>query len=375
MTIIKIVLTGIAFLHGIIHLMGFVTGLGIAEVKGMTNNTLIPLSQQLLKGYGILWLVACVLFLITAIGLSLNKDWWRIFALVGIIISQVLIVIWWHDAKAGTIANIILLIAVIISSITGGFRSMVSNEIQAMFKNVEKRDVVVTEEMLAKYPAPVQKHLRYAGVVGRKLISSVRLKQTGRIRRGADQPWMDFTATQYYSIKKPGFVWSVDARMNNLPFFIGRDKYMDGEGHMLIKALGVYPVVDATGKEMKQGTMLRYLNELMWFPLAYLEDYLKFEAIDDTSAKVTFTDKGESVEATLIFDEEGKIKDFIAMRYMDNDGSFRFEKWTTPVESYGEFNGLRVPLSGAGVWKLPEGDLRYIELHITEMEFDKAETY
>ena len=54
--------------------------------------------------------------------------------------------------------------------------------------------------------------------------------------------------------------------MNPLMAVVGRDKYVNGRGEMLIKILGLLPVVDARGPEMDQGTMLRYLAEMTWFP-------------------------------------------------------------------------------------------------------------
>lgn len=41
-----------------------------------------------------------------------------------------------------------------------------------------------------------------------------------------------------------------------------------------------------------------------------------------------------------------------------------------PVYEYGELAGLKLPVSGKAVWKLPEGDLEYIDMTITELQYD-----
>jgi len=40
----------------------------------------------------------------------------------------------------------------------------------------------------------------------------------------------------------------------------------------------------ATGSEIDQGAMMRYLNEMTWFPAAFLGENISWRAIDDTSA-------------------------------------------------------------------------------------------
>lgn len=112
---IKIFITLILALHGLINLMGFVNGFGIIEIKEFTNKTLFVINPIMMKIFGILWLISCLIFLITVIGLFINQEWWVITALVGIIISQILIIIWWNDAKFGTIANLIILITLVLS--------------------------------------------------------------------------------------------------------------------------------------------------------------------------------------------------------------------------------------------------------------------
>ncbi len=66
--------------------------------------------------------------------------------------------------------------------------------------------------------------------------------------------------------------------------------YAGGEGRMLIKAGSLFTVVDDRGPERDQGSMMRYLSEMIWFPTAFLEDNVSIESINDDSARVTLTD-------------------------------------------------------------------------------------
>lgn len=54
---------------------------------------------------------------------------------------------------------------------------------------------------------------------------------------------------------------------------------------MEIKALSLIPVVNSTGKEIDQGTMGRFLAEIVWFPSAALNNYIQWEELGNYSAK------------------------------------------------------------------------------------------
>lgn len=282
---------------------------------------------------------------------------------------------WWK-------ITILVLSAVIVLGVTlvyvdeRLFDSKVEKEVKELFEAVEaKEPEIITEEDLKGLPEPVQKHLSYAGVVGRKKVKSVRLKQEGRFRQGEDGSWMSFEAEQYYTTKQPGFIWKTD--MNYLPLVsvVGRDKYYDGEGNMLIKLPPFIIIAEARGDDIDQGTLVRYLNEIMWFPTAYLSDYISWEPIDSTSARAIMTDHGATVSAVLHFDKDGRLVNFVADRYYAGGNEANLETWATPIKEYGEMEGLRIPVKGEGVWKLDSGDFTYIELQLTELEYGLPEVY
>jgi hypothetical protein len=252
-----------------------------------------------------------------------------------------------------------------------------SKEIDKIFtQHQERKQVIVTEEMLQKLPEPVKRYLVYTGVLGKPIIQTVRLKQVGKIRKDAEQPWMNFEAKEYYSSNSPCFLWVAYMKFFGLPLVKVRDFYMEGKGNILVKAVSLFTVANSAGKEMDQGAMMRYLNEMMWFPSAFLRDNISFESIDSNSARVTLKDMGKSVTATMYFDFEGKLTNFMAPRYRDmGKNKFELENWSTPIREYGEFEGLKLPLRGAGVWNLKEGDLEYIDLTVTDLKYNPDEPY
>lgn len=232
-------------------------------------------------------------------------------------------------------------------------------------------NTTVTTDMLQHLPAPVQRYLTYTGVVGQPWIDTVRVQYAGKFRLGADKPWMGITATQFYTTDPPGFLWKARFKLAGLPLFMGRDTYKNGHGHMYGKLAGLFTLFDARGDKMDQGTMLRYLQEMTWFPIAFLGDNISWQAVDDHCAVVTFHDADRSVSARVFFDDSGRLINFVAQRYRETDGSYSLDTWTTPLTAYGPRAGLNLPVRGLGVWRLESGDLPYIDIHINEIAYNE----
>lgn len=229
----------------------------------------------------------------------------------------------------------------------------------------------ITEAHLLALPEVVQRYLRYSQVIGKEPIRTVRLKQRGKFRQSPRLPWMKLDAEEYYSVNPPGFVWVGTLRTGGFPFVRARDRYRDGKGNMQIKLGTVLTIADPTGAAMDQASMTRYLNEMMWFPTAFLGPNVSFEPVDQTSAKVTLTEVGKHVTATMYFDDEGRPTDFVAPRSYGEG----LETWSTPLTAYGAFGGFNLPVRGKAVWKLQAGDFEYIDVVITDLEYNVTTPY
>ncbi len=227
----------------------------------------------------------------------------------------------------------------------------------------------ITEDMLANLPAPVQRYMHYTGVVGKPWIETVRLYQSGRFRRGVDQPWMGMSAMQEYTTDPPGFVWKARFKMWGLPLFRARDSYQEGHGRMFGKTAGLFTLFDARGEGFDQAALVRYLSEVIWFPTAFLGENFVWQGLDEGSAQVTITDSGRSVSGTMFFDGEGRPTRFIAPRY--NSDLNRIVPWETPIDQHASLNGLNIPTRGRVSWKLADGDLTYWDGSITQIEYNK----
>ncbi len=251
------------------------------------------------------------------------------------------------------------------------FDKRVEHEVQELRSAAHSDSKIVTEAMLEGLPQPVHRYLSYTGVVGKPMVETVQLHQSGAMHPSNRLPWIPLEADQYYSVNPPGFIWDGKIRIGPFPLMRARDRYLAGAGNMQVKVCSLFPVVNATGPEMDQGSMMRYLSEMIWFPSAFLSPNISFEPIDDHSAKVTFADHGRSVDATMYFDDEGRMTNLVAQRFRSVGTTFELATWETPITEYGQFEGLKLPIRGQAVWKLLEGDFAYIDVEITDIRYNE----
>lgn len=369
---LRIALVSLLVIHGLIHLLGFVKAFGLAEVPQLRGATLFALGPGWQRPIGALWLVAGVavigaasLYLVSAAG------WWRL-GLAAAIVSQVLIVYAWPDAKVGTLPNVVLAIAVLVGWADARFERGTDAAVAALYAGpAPAASPVITEAEVAALPAPVARWLTIAGVIGRPRAYAIRLRQRGALRTEPGAALMPATAEQYVDLVRPGFVWSVEVTMKRVIPVRGRDVLLDGRGSMRIAAAALVTIVDASGPPIDQGALLRFLGELMWAPSAALAPYLTWTAVDDRHADATLVWGDASVTGRFAFDEAGRPVGFTARRYLGGGPDAKLEDWEARADAWAIHDGVLVPVRGVVSWRLAKGLFEYYPWEVTALEHDR----
>lgn len=361
---------GLLLVHGLIHLAGFVTPWKLSDVSQPSGRTIVPLSGAAIRLGGLLWLIVAIALVSAAIARLTNRESWWLTAVPAIVASQLLIVSQWGDAWAGTMANLLLAIAVAVAAGTQTFHQANLQVARDLLANASTTaPPVLGLEDIAVLPDPVRRWIEASGAVGRPRARTVRLLQRGGLRTGPNQPYMPAEARQYFTIDSPGFVWTVDVTMMRIVPVVGRDIYIDGRARMFIKAGGLVTVADGTGPTFDQGTALRFLGEIIWFPSAAIAPYISWKALDDRRAQATLNVKGVTVSAVFEFNEAGRIVGLTGQRYYDGRS---LETWVIPVTEWKTIRGIEMPVRGGAVWKLAAGDFDYYRWEILDVETNRA---
>jgi hypothetical protein len=364
----KFIFSFILVTHGLIHVLGF-----------LSAYTLIGYDKQISgisKPIGVFWLLTSILFLVAAVLLLTHKNWFYL-ALLGVLISQILIVLVWKDAKFGTFANIIILLVSLSALGQQRFQKMVNDESSELLKQVSHNtSKIISENDLNQLPPIISTWVKNSGVINHPEIVAVRLKQKGEMRTKPSGKWMPFSATQYFNVKNPSFVWNTNVEAMSVINMVGRNKLSDGSGEMLIKLAALIPVVNESDNEqINSGAMIRYLAEICWFPSAALNDYISWTPIDETSAEGTFTYKDHSVSGVFSFNTSGDLISFEADRYYGGNKDATLETWRVETLSFKEFDGIKIPNKNKVIWKLSDGDFTWLNLEITDIEFNPSKIY
>lgn len=354
-------------LHGLIHLMGTAKAFGWAEVAALTKP--IP------KPWGMLWTLAALLFCTTAGLLFLGYDRWWMLSVMAVVLSQALIIAYGRDARFGTVANLLVGLAVVVAAASWNFRRAYVHAAEQAVQASNALPVhVLSEADLAPMPLPVQRYLRATGAVGKPRPRNMRLCFQGDIR-STDGPWMPFTTVQTNTFATPTRFFWMDATMKGLPTK-GLHAYDNGTASMRIKLLGLFQVMEAHGPEMDTAETVTWFNDLCLFaPGALVDERISWAAIDDRSAQASFAHNGIRISAVLVFDAQDHLVDFISDdRYaLLDDQAPRKCRFSTPASEHGPIAGLVLPHYGETVWMLPDGPFTYGRFRLRSVEYDVKE--
>lgn len=356
-------------IHGLIHLMGPAKAFGLADVHQLT--------QPISRGAGLVWLVASAAMLVAAALLILAPRVWWIAGLVAVALSQGVIVTSWSDAKFGTIANLIVLAAVVYGFASRGpisFRATYEREVTERSTRPVPRDRV-TEADLERLPDPVRRYVQASGALGQPEVHDFRASWTGRIRAGPDDTWMEFTAEQRNFVEDPARFFLMDARRGGLPVDVFH-AFREGRATMRVRLLSLLSLVDAWGPDLDRAETVTLFNDLcLLAPGALVDKNIRWEPIDERSARGFYSVGANTVSAVLHFNAADELVDFVSddrLAASPDGKEFVRERWSTPVSEYRSFGPLRLMSRGEGRWHPPSGDFAYFQAELLDVEMNVA---
>jgi hypothetical protein len=348
--------------HALLHLLGLAKAFGWSELRELT----LPIS----KPWGLVWGAAALLLLGYAGALALQKPWAWALGLVAAVVSQVAIVVFWQDARWGSIPNLLIVLAGVVGGLLYGFdRRTAIREAIIAAEQPKGAAEVLTREAVDSLPPPVQRWLTRSGAIGRPIPEKVSLEQQFELKMKPSQTeWYQGRARQVFHTRAPAFVWSIALNMGPMVRVVGRDEFYQGKGAMLIRLLGLVAVVDeANNPRINEGTLQRFLGEMVWFPGAAVSPYLRWEAVDEYSARATFSYGGVTGSGVFTFNEAGDFIRFSTLRYYGGGADAQRRQWIISADRSEDRQGLRIPTHCTATWRLDEGDWTWARIEVKEV--------
>lgn len=198
-----------------------------------------------------------------------------------------------------------------------------------------------TVALPADLPAPVRRYFQVA--FGEQIPRIESMAAWGRARANFGV-WMPLRFQLYH---RPGYAFQRDMEITwfGWPVLRAKDQYLDGKGK-------TGPVGNlATGPKVDQGANLILWAEAAFYPSLLLTDpRIRWEALDETSARLHFPFGDQQDEVTFHFDpQSGLITRITALRYRDEAG----EKlpWVAEMLAWQTVNGMKLPSRVAITWE------------------------
>ena len=193
---------------------------------------------------------------------------------------------------------------------------------------------------IAELPPPVARY-RELSQGNRTPVHTVRLRHVGTFCMSSTSKPLPIRGTQLFTSDPPGFVWSARIHMAPGIWVDARDMAANGRGSMRVLLDSTVPIADASGPELDQGSALRLLAEMVWYPSALFDArYVTWSAIDERHATATLLFGQRKVSGIFEFGPDGLPVGMSAERFMDKQGR---RPWGGTYGDWREVSGMRVP--------------------------------
>jgi hypothetical protein len=363
------------FVVALVTVHGSIPFLGAAEGFHLARST--ELQNSMTAAQGVTWLAAGLMTLVAAVMMGVQSRYWWVVTACAAGVSQIVVLTFWGDAKAATLANVVMLLAATYGFLVYGpwsdeaqWERRVRNS-----SGSQAAQPLVTEADLSRLPSPLAAYLRASGAVGLPRVTSFYALVHGRIRSGPDSRWMSFTGKQFSTFgASPQRFFLMHAVMFGLPIVVSH--VFSGSATMRARLFGAVPVMAGSGSDMTRAESVTLFNDLVVLaPAAIVEAPIDWLALNDHEVLGTYRATGQTVSAVLTFDHEHRLVNFVSddrLRASRDGRSFVRQRWSTPIVRYASAGGRSIAVDGEARWHSGgrEGVFTYLEFSVDGITYD-----
>jgi len=260
-----------------------------------------------------------------------------------------------------------LLISLVVAALTAGYigRIIWQRSVRADFARLDSRaarePASAGRDSSATVPPPVARYFAYAIPLHTPAIRRAEIVWSGEFLVRANDSWRPFSATEVFTVRPPGLVWSASIAWQSLLPIDVEDSYVDGSARMRGKVASIFSIVDERDTpELGTAALQRYLAECAWLPTALLpQSGVEWTPVDDSTARATLIDHEVRASAEFHFAASGEIQRVSALRYRSTPNGMVPARWVGTFNGYTRVHGMMVPGSAEVEWELPEGRSPY----------------
>lgn len=201
--------------------------------------------------------------------------------------------------------------------------------------------------MVACLTGAAQRYLEHAIAADAIPAYAVRLRMHGEIKL---KGWFPFAAEQVIH-KDMGMIWQAVARCYGIPIH-ATDSCLGGKGATIVKALGLIPLVNATGDDIDRSAAGRANIETIWLPSLLGRKDVVWTSPEPLRAHASFTSYKESAEIDYMLDEGGALQSVSMPRWSNlNSPMFGYIAFGAAVDEERTFQGYTIPTKVRVGWQ------------------------
>jgi len=215
-------------------------------------------------------------------------------------------------------------------------------------------------------PPPVARY-RQLAVFDRAPVRTLNLRHAGTFCTSPSAKPAQIRGEQVFTADPPGFLWSARIRWFPGVWLDARDMALAGKGSMRVLLDATIAVVNASGPKLDQGSALRLLAEMVWYPTALFDSrYVTWSAIDERHARATLHFGEQQVSGIFEFGADGLPASVSAQRFMDQRG---LRPWGGTYLDFRAVSGMLVPFEASVTWQLDSGPFTYAHWLVESMVY------
>jgi len=265
---------------------------------------------------------------------------------------------------------ITIIIVIVIIRRVYGTKKLFKDELNNRFKALEGRtNDFIVEEDLVGLPELLQEYLRVTRVVGSQKVNYFHVEMKGEMKMDENKSFAPVKVEQFTFLESGTRLFYMTMNFKGIPIS-GIHNYHSKGAMMKVKVLDLIEVVHEAGKEMQRIETVTYFNDLcIMAPGGLIEEDIMWEEIDERSVKGTLRKHGHEVSATLYFNNDGMLDNFISEdRVKLNSEDFQNKVlWSTPMTKFSNIGDFHLASEGSAIWHYPANNFEYIRLKIEDV--------
>ena len=262
------------------------------------------------------------------------------------------------------VLTIVIFLSIPFSPVKSGFNNIVDKKIEIPAKETE----LFTETDLKGLPEPLQRYFRYCRYLGTPKMTYMVASFNNVNFYMSESKIIKINYQQFNLVERPERFALITSSIMGIPFE-GLDLFKNGKGSMKGVLAKIIPLFNQQGVSMDRACLVTWLAECLIVPSAALQEFVKWETIDDTKAKAVIEWDGINVSGIFTFRENGELLSFRTSdrTAIDMNGKETKADWSAYFLGYHEVNEILQPKVLQSVWHYQDGDCIYFNQNEREV--------